>query len=152
RLDLSALVEEHKDGRVLLRAATRLRLTGLGAFALAVIAALSVSASIVEARVLPLAGLGLVLMAVKAALSLRLLQATAAVQRATSRTAAVLGMISLDEPRATRVPRPRLVWGLRGVAATMLLGLVSLSGSSTVPVATAAPENKQPKKPEPALP
>jgi hypothetical protein len=63
----------------------------------------------------------------------RLLRASAALQRAVGRTAAVGGMVPLPaRASAHRTWSERLAWSLRGTAATLLLGLVSTSVSAIV--------------------
>jgi hypothetical protein len=136
RLDLRALVEEHAEGRVLVRVARRLRLSGLGAAALGTLAALLGAAALTRAGVrwplASLAGVGLVSAAALDAFA-RLLRASVALERAVSRTAAVHAMKSLDEPAGVlgRWPQ-RLAWGFRGTIATALLGVASSSLSSIV--------------------
>jgi GT2 family glycosyltransferase len=128
RVDLRALVEEHAQGRVLLRVATRLRLTGLGV-ALAVVVALSAAALLAGAGArAPLAGLGSLLLLPAAAvlLSARFVRASAALQRAVARTASICGMTRIAEPTPARRWPQRLAWGVRGTVATVLLGATSL--------------------------
>lgn len=174
RLDLRALVEEHAQGRVLLRVATQLRLTGVGAFALASLSLALATASALDASRWPAGVLvGAALAASVAAFAFaRLWIAAAAVAHAVERTAAVSGMVRVAKPASAgaRWAR-RSVLAIRGSAAAVLLGAASVSLGSLVqsalgplvrpagqavvapqepPVLVAAPASGKARRPAPA--
>jgi len=136
RLDLRALVEEHERGRVLLRVGARLRLTGPGLVVTAgLVALLATAVAAGWGQRWPVSSLAsaAALAVVAVALLARLLRASAALQRAVGRTAAVGGMVALPaRALARRTWSERFAWSLRGTAATLLLGLVSTSVSAIV--------------------
>jgi len=114
RLDLRALVEEHAHGRVLLRVATRLRLTGVGAVALALFSLALLVASVHDASQWPLVALA------GAAVAATLLSffftglwsATAALRHAVERTASIANLAEIERPAA-----PQVLWARRAVLA-----------------------------------
>jgi GT2 family glycosyltransferase len=136
RLDLRALVEEHEGGRVLLRAAIRLRPTGPGMVVSAgIVGLLATAVAAGWGQHFPVASLaGTAGLAVAAlAMLARLLRACAALQRAVARTAAAHGMAPMNTGAPVRRRWPeRLAWGIRGTTAVLLLGLVSSSLSAIV--------------------
>jgi hypothetical protein len=151
RVDLKALVEEHAQGKVLLRVAMRLRLTGLGAVALGTLLALVTAAG---ARWPVVAGLGSApLLAIASfALFTRFLRAGGALERAVARTASLCAMVPVgDAARGSRWPQ-KLAWGLRGTAAAVLLGIVSLSASVVRSAAPAASTSIPRSQPAAAIP
>ncbi len=158
-LDLRALVEEHAGGRVLLRVATRLRLTGLGAFALALFSIGLLAATAHDASQWPLMVLVFASLAVAviAFFFARLWSATAALRHAAVRSARIAGMSEIARPQST----PALLWqrtslALRGATAAFLLGAASVALGSVVqsamaplvrqraPAAASAPARVQP--------
>jgi GT2 family glycosyltransferase len=178
RLDLRALVEEHARGRVLLRLAARLQLTGVGALALVAFSAALLSASLTDAAKWPL--LTLVGASLSAALGAfffaRLWSAAAALQHALERTAAVAGMSEIAPPApASPLWARRAALALRGgVAAALVVGSVLSLGSVVhtamaplvqrpapsilpaaprpTPVLVAAPASRIPRRPGPQRP
>ena len=136
RLDLRALIEEHEEGRVLLRVATRLRPTGPGVVATAGIVALLAAAVAAgwgqRWPVASLVGAAALVGALTGALT-RLLRASAALQRALARAAAISSLVAIETPAsAGRTWPERIAWSVRGTVAVLLLGLVSSSLSTVV--------------------
>ncbi len=154
RLDLRGLVEEHAQGRVLLRVATRLRLTGVGAFALASFSMALLSASLNDVSAWPvLALLGASASAALAAFFFsRLWSAAAAVRLALERAAAVAGMteMAFAAPRRVRWARLAFLTLRGGAAAALVLG--SLLSLGSVAQSAMAPLVRRPATPAgPAL-
>ncbi|HET7294257.1 MAG TPA: glycosyltransferase [Vicinamibacteria bacterium] len=153
RLDLSALVEEHAQGRVLLRVATRLRLTGVGALGLAALSLALAAASALDASRWPVGVLfGALFATTLAAFSfMRLWIATSALSHAVQRTAAVCGMARIPKPASAgaRWARRSLL-AFRGSAAAVLLGAASVSLGSVVQ--TALGPLVRPERPAAAAP
>jgi len=138
RLDLRALVEEHARGHVLLRVATRLRLTGLGAFALAALSVSLAVATVFDASRWPLGVLlgALVATTLAASSFARLCIAAAALTHAVERTAAVSGMFRIAKPTSAGARwMRRSVLAFRGSALAVLLGAASVSLGSLVQTA-----------------
>ena len=138
RLELRALVEEHAQGHVLLRVATRLRLTGVGAFALAALSIALAAATVLDASRWPLGVLiGALVATTMGAFSFaRLWIAAAALSHAVERTAAVSGMFRIAKPvSAQALWMRRGVLAFRGSAVAVLLGAASVSLGSLVQTA-----------------
>lgn len=135
RLELRALVEEHAQGRVLLRVATRLRLTGVGAFALALFSVALLGASVHDPSqwpIMALAGAALAV-ALLAFFFARLWSATAALRHAVERTAGVASLVAIERPASPSVLwARRAMLGLRGSAAALLLAAAGVSLGSVV--------------------
>jgi GT2 family glycosyltransferase len=140
RLDLRALVEEHAQGRVLLRVASRLRLSGVGALALVFFSLALVAASALDVSQWPLvvlAGASLSA-ALLAFFFTRLWSATAAVRQAVSRTAALGGMVEMAPPSgAPGLAARRAALALRSSAAALLIGCAGMALGSAVQTAVA---------------
>jgi GT2 family glycosyltransferase len=138
RLDLRALVEEHAQGHVLLRVATCLRLTGVGAFALAAVSVALAAAWAFDASRWPVGVLlGAVAAITMAASSFaRLWIAAAALAHAVERTAVLGGMSRIAKPTSAGARwMRRSVLAFRGSAVAVLLGAASVSLGSLVQTA-----------------
>jgi hypothetical protein len=139
RLDLRALVEEHAQGRVLLRVGTRLRLTGVGASALALLSLALFAASVYDASEWPVVALfGATLAAtVLAFFFVRLWSATAALRHAVERTAGIASLIEIERPARRIEWARRAVLALRGGLAAVVLLAAGASLGSVVQAALA---------------
>ena len=134
-LDLRALVEEHDEGRCLLRVGTHLRPTALGVTtAVGLGIALTVAASAGLAYRWPAAGVAAALLTLALGMftAVRTARATATVRQGVDRVAAAMGMI----PLRVRSARPPLLapslprtYGLRG-AAVFVLMILSVGAST----------------------
>jgi hypothetical protein len=136
RLDLRALVEEHAQGRVLLRSSIRLSPCAPGIVALVgILAALAAAGFGGVGMRWPVASLvalgGLAVAALAGAR--RLAVAGVAMQRAVARTAGSAGMVRVVESGPARSLWPRrLRWALRSTTAALVLGGFAISALSIV--------------------
>jgi GT2 family glycosyltransferase len=136
RLDLRALIEEHEQGRVLLRVSRRLAPTGPGMIAaLGIAAVLAVGALLGADHYWPLTSLaGAALVGITGVgIASRIVRALGAVEHALLRATSASGMVPLSERHAP--PRDwarRIVVGLRATFVAGLVGLASVSLSTIV--------------------